>query len=89
MSLAPQGSLLAELVLIVPWVYNEPSLIRFIMFVRLLRILRVLNDINEFHKIFAAFFELVPAFSRLVTVLFLIMCLFGQVRSLPLVDTHS
>ena len=73
------GSLAAEVILIVPWVYNDPALIRFIMFVRLLRILRVLNDINEFHNIFAAFFQLVPAFSRLVAVLFLITVLFGQI----------
>ena len=73
------GSLATELVLVVPWIYNDPALIRFIMFARFLRILRLLNSLPQFHNIFATFCELVPAFSRLVSVLFLIMCAFGQV----------
>jgi hypothetical protein len=72
------ASLGAEVVLLVPWIYNDPALIRFILGTRLLRTLRLLSDLPQFRHIFAAFFDLVPAFSRLVAVLYLIMCLFGQ-----------
>jgi len=72
-------SLGAELLIVVPNAYNQRGAIRFIMFVRMLRVLRVFADLEQFSVIFAAFFDLAPAFSKLGTVLFLIMCGFGQV----------
>eukprot|EP01047_Picozoa_sp_COSAG01_P003992 COSAG01_NODE_127_length_24940_cov_140.519923_7_plen_600_part_00 len=55
--------------------------VRFIMFARILRVLRIFSDLSRFSVIFSAFFELIPAFSKLGMVLLLIMCLFGQIAT--------
>ena len=76
-------SLAAELAIVLPNAYNDRQAIRFIMFARMLRMLRIFADLDAFSVIFSAFFDLAPAFSKLGTVLLLIMALFGQV-AIPL-----
>jgi hypothetical protein len=63
--------------------FNDRQAIRFIMFARTLRILRIFADLDQFSVIFSAFFDLAPAFSKLGTVLLLIMSMFGQI-AIPL-----
>ena len=76
-------SISAELFIVLPNDFNNRQAIRFIMFARTLRIVRLFSDFDAFSVIFAAFFDLAPAFSKLGTVLLLIMSMFGQI-AIPL-----
>ena len=73
----------AEVFIVLPNDFNNRQAIRFIMFARTLRIIRLFSDVDAFSVVFAAFFDLAPAFSKLGTVLLLIMSLFGQI-AIPL-----
>lgn len=76
-------SICAEVFIVLPNDFNNRQAIRFIMFARTLRIVRLFSDFDTFSVIFAAFFDLAPAFSKLGTVLLLIMSMFGQI-AIPL-----
>ena len=54
------------------------GVVRAFTLLRALRVLRIFAEVDQFRTIFQAFFELTPVFSRLGSVLLIIMMVFGQ-----------
>jgi two pore calcium channel protein len=55
------------------------AVVRYVVLVRMLRVARLFTNVQAFASISQAFIELIPAFQRLTTVLFLVMLTFSQV----------
>jgi hypothetical protein len=57
---------------------QDEALIRYIMLVRMLRMLRIFGGVERFAIVFQVFLELLPVFSSLFGILFLMMYHYAQ-----------